>query len=294
MEKNSHKWQEKAEVLIESLPFMRKYSNNSIVIKFGGHAMTKNHYIKSFASDITLLRQVGIRPIIVHGGGPQIEKMLKKLEIKSEFVNGLRVTDSDTISIVEMVLSGQINKSLVSEINQVGGKAVGISGKDGNLIRATKYKVKSSKNDNLIDLGFVGIPTKIDPEVINSLMLNNMMPVIAPLALGEDGLTYNINADVAAGSISSAIKAKRLLMLTDVSGVLDKSGKLISNIDVKYAEKLIADRIVNGGMIPKLETCINSVKNGTEAAVILDGRLSHSTLIELFTEKGIGTLISKD
>ena len=220
--------------------------------------------------------------------------MLKKLEIKSEFVNGLRVTDSDTISIVEMVLSGQINKSLVSEINQVGGKAVGISGKDGNLIRATKYKVKSSKKDNLIDLGFVGIPAKIDPEVINSLMLNNMMPVIAPLALGEDGLTYNINADVAAGSISSAIKAKRLLMLTDVSGVLDKSGKLISNIDVKYAEKLIADRIVNGGMIPKLETCINSVKNGTEAAVILDGRLSHSTLIELFTEKGIGTLISKD
>ncbi len=294
MEKNSHRWQEKAEVLIESLPFMRKYSNNSIVIKFGGHAMTKNHYIKSFASDMTLLRQVGIRPIIVHGGGPQIEKMLKKLEIKSEFVNGLRVTDSDTISIVEMVLSGQINKSLVSEINQVGGKAVGISGKDGNLIRATKYKVKSSKKDNLIDLGFVGIPSKIDPEVINSLMLNNMMPVIAPLALGEDGLTYNINADVAAGSISSAIKAKRLLMLTDVSGVLDKSGKLISNIDVKYAEKLIADRIVNGGMIPKLETCINSVKNGTEAAVILDGRLSHSTLIELFTEKGIGTLISKD
>ena len=294
MEKNSHRWQEKAEVLIESLPFMRKYSNNSIVIKFGGHAMTKNHYINSFASDMTLLRQVGIRPIIVHGGGPQIEKMLKKLDIKSEFVNGLRVTDSDTISIVEMVLSGQINKSLVSEINQVGGKAVGISGKDGNLIRATKYKVKSSENDNLIDLGFVGIPTKIDPEVINSLMLNNMMPVIAPLALGEDGLTYNINADVAAGSISSAIKAKRLLMLTDVSGVLDKSGKLISNIDVKYAEKLIADRIVNGGMIPKLETCINSVKNGTEAAVILDGRLSHSTLIELFTEKGIGTLISKD
>ena len=294
MEKNSHRWQEKAEVLIESLPFMRKYSNNSIVIKFGGHAMTKNHYINSFASDMTLLRQVGIRPIIVHGGGPQIEKMLKKLEIKSEFVNGLRVTDSDTISIVEMVLSGQINKSLVSEINQVGGKAVGISGKDGNLIRATKYKVKSSEKDNLIDLGFVGIPTKIDPEVINSLMLNNMMPVIAPLALGEDGLTYNINADVAAGSISSAIKAKRLLMLTDVSGVLDKSGKLISNIDVKYAEKLIADRIVNGGMIPKLETCINSVKNGTEAAVILDGRLSHSTLIELFTEKGIGTLISKD
>ena len=294
MEKNSHRWQEKAEVLIESLPFMRKYSNNSIVIKFGGHAMTKNHYINSFASDMTLLRQVGIRPIIVHGGGPQIEKMLKKLEIKSEFFNGLRVTDSDTISIVEMVLSGQINKSLVSEINQVGGKAVGISGKDGNLIRATKYKVKSSENDNLIDLGFVGIPTKIDPEVINSLMLNNMMPVIAPLALGEDGLTYNINADVAAGSISSAIKAKRLLMLTDVSGVLDKSGKLISNIDVKYAEKLIADRIVNGGMIPKLETCIKSVKNGTEAAVILDGRLSHSTLIELFTEKGVGTLISKD
>ena len=294
MEKNLHRWQEKAEVLIESLPFMRKYSNNSIVIKFGGHAMTKNHYINSFASDMTLLRQVGIRPIIVHGGGPQIEKMLKKLEIKSEFVNGLRVTDSDTISIVEMVLSGQINKSLVSEINQVGGKAVGISGKDGNLIRATKYKVKSSEKDNLIDLGFVGIPTKIDPEVINSLMLNNMMPVIAPLALGEDGLTYNINADVAAGSISSAIKAKRLLMLTDVSGVLDKSGKLISNIDVKYAEKLIADRIVNGGMIPKLETCINSVKNGTEAAVILDGRLSHSTLIELFTEKGVGTLISKD
>ena len=294
MEKNLHRWQEKAEVLIESLPFMRKYSNNSIVIKFGGHAMTKNHYINSFASDMTLLRQVGIRPIIVHGGGPQIEKMLKKLEIKSEFVNGLRVTDSDTISIVEMVLSGQINKSLVSEINQVGGKAVGISGKDGNLIRATKYKVKSSENDNLIDLGFVGIPTKIDPEVINSLMLNNMMPVIAPLALGEDGLTYNINADVAAGSISSAIKAKRLLMLTDVSGVLDKSGKLISNIDVKYAEKLIADRIVNGGMIPKLETCIKSVKNGTEAAVILDGRLSHSTLIELFTEKGIGTLVSKD
>tara|TARA_Y100000589_G_C27155537_1_gene630673 strand:+ start:25 stop:909 length:885 start_codon:yes stop_codon:yes gene_type:complete len=294
MEKNLHRWQEKAEVLIESLPFMRKYSNNSIVIKFGGHAMTKNHYINSFASDMTLLRQVGIRPIIVHGGGPQIEKMLKKLEIKSEFFNGLRVTDSDTISIVEMVLSGQINKSLVSEINQVGGKAVGISGKDGNLIRATKYKVKSSEKDNLIDLGFVGIPTKIDPEVINSLMLNNMMPVIAPLALGEDGLTYNINADVAAGSISSAIKAKRLLMLTDVSGVLDKSGKLISNIDVKYAEKLIADRIVNGGMIPKLETCIKSVKNGTEAAVILDGRLSHSTLIELFTEKGVGTLISKD
>ncbi len=294
MNKNSDKWQEKANVLIESLPYMRNYSGCSIVVKFGGHAMVEKKYVNSFANDMTLLRQVGTHPIIVHGGGPQIENMLEKLNIKSDFVNGLRITDESTISVVEMVLSGYINKSLVSEINKTGSKAVGISGKDGNLITVSKYKAISKITQKKIDLGFVGVPEIIDPEIINSLMKSNMTPVIAPLGLGKDGLTYNINADMVAGSISSSINAKRLLMLTDVPGVKDKSGKVIPNIDIKYAQKLISDGIVDGGMIPKLETCINSVDNGTEAAVILDGRLAHSTLIELFTEHGIGTLISKD
>ena len=287
MDNASENWMEKAGLLIEALPFMRRYAGKAITIKFGGHAMGEQAFVDSFAADMVLLRQVGTKPVIVHGGGPQIGTMLSRLEIESNFVNGLRVTDEATISVVEMVLSGAINKSLVASIAKAGGKAVGISGKDGNLITARKLSKTA-------DLGYVGEPESIDISVISALMERDLMPVIAPVGLGDDGHTYNINADTAAGALAGAMGASRLLMLSDVAGILDKDGELIQHIGLTKARSLIQDGTVQGGMIPKLETCIKAVEDGAEAAVIMDGRVPHAVLVELFTEHGIGTLITQD
>ena len=294
---NSDVLNEKAEILMETLPFMRRYTNKVIVIKFGGHAMGKKEYIKSFAQDISLLQQVGILPIVVHGGGPQIGEMLKKLEIQSNFIEGLRVTDEATIDVVEMVLCGVINKTIVSAISNEGANAVGISGKDGNLISAKRLSIVDKNSDshleNVVDLGFVGEPSKINTDVVNALINQKMIPVIAPVGIGENGLTFNINADTAAGAIASAMRAARLIMLTDIEGVLNKDNKIISELTINTCQDLISKNIVSGGMIPKIKTCIKTVENGVEAAVIMDGRRKHSLLIELFTENGIGTLIKK-
>ena len=291
-------WLKKADLLTETLPFMKRYANKVIVVKFGGNAMGKKEYVSSFAEDIVLLQQVGMLPIVVHGGGPQIGEMLSKLKIKTEFIDGLRVTDSATIDVVEMVLSGVTNKSIVTAISNAGAKAVGISGKDGNLITA-KRLMKMDKNsdsnvERAIDLGFVGVPEKIDPQVIKALINEKMIPVIAPVGMGEDGLTYNINADTAAGAISASMKATRMIMLTDVSGVLDKNRKLIPELTINEALALIKDKVVVGGMIPKLRTCIDAVEGGAEASVIMDGTIPHSLLLELFTEHGVGTIIRKN
>jgi acetylglutamate kinase len=288
----------KAGMLIEALPFMRRYSDKTIVVKFGGHAMGEPDYVSAFAADIALLDQVGARPVVVHGGGPQIGEMLRKLQIESNFVDGLRVTDEATISVVEMVLAGGINKALVAAIATAGARAVGISGKDANLITARKLlaqpKARDSAIEEAIDIGFVGEPSKIDTEVLDALSQRDLIPVVAPVGRGEDGMTYNINADTAAGAIAAALGATRMLMLTDVAGVLDKSGKLITELSVSEAESLIRDGTVSGGMIPKVETCIQAVLGGAEAAVIMDGRAPHSLLVELFTEHGMGTFIKAD
>ena len=291
-------WLDKVATLIESLPYMKQYSGLSVVIKFGGHAMGEQASIEAFASDIVLLQQVGAKPVVVHGGGPQIGSMLSRLEMESNFIDGLRVTDQQTISIVEMVLAGAINKSLVTSISAAGGMSVGISGKDGNLMIAKKLTHRTKDTDsaieNLVDLGYVGIPDKVDKQVLDALLGVNMIPVVAPLGLGADGQTYNINADTAAGSIASALNASRLLMLTDVDGVLDDNGKLIPRLSIAQARQLILNGVIKGGMIPKVETCIQAVQSGAGAAVILDGRKKHAVLLELFTEHGIGTLIHAD
>ena len=291
-------WLKKADLLTETLPFMKRYANKVIVVKFGGNAMGKKEYITSFANDIVLLQQVGMLPVVVHGGGPQIGEMLSKLQIKTEFINGLRVTDSATIDVVEMVLSGVTNKLIVTAISNSGAKSVGISGKDGNLItakRLTKIDDNSVSNvEKAIDLGYVGEPEKIDPQVIKALINEKMIPVIAPVGMGNDGLTYNINADTAAGAISAAMKASRMIMLTDVTGVLDKNGALIPELTIDEALELIEKKVVVGGMIPKIKTCIDAVQGGAEASVIMDGRMPHSLLLELFTEHGVGTIIRKN
>ncbi len=287
MQEQADSWLEKAGLLIEALPFMRRYAGKAITIKFGGHAMGEQAFVDSFAADMVLLRQVGTKPVIVHGGGPQIGSMLNRLEIESNFVDGLRVTDEATISVVEMVLAGGINKALVAAIAKAGGQAVGISGKDANLIKARKLSGSA-------DLGYVGEPASVDITVIKALMDHDLMPVVAPTGLGDDGMTYNINADTAAGAVAGAMGATRLLMLSDVAGILDKDGALIHHVNLQGARALIADGTVSGGMIPKVETCIKAVEEGAEAAVIMDGRAPHAVLVELFTEHGIGTLITKD
>jgi len=285
----------KAGVLTEALPYMRQFNGKRFVIKYGGHAMGDAALADAFARDIVLLKQVGIEPIIVHGGGPQIGAMLERLKIKSEFVDGLRVTDAETVEIVEMVLSGSINKQIVSAINAAGGRAVGLSGKDGNLMSVRKLRRTRRETDSniekILDLGFVGDPSHVDPELLDSLTSSDIIPVIAPIGVGEDGATYNVNADTAAGAIASAVNAARLLMLTDVTGVLDKEGGLIADIGVEQARLLIEDGTISGGMIPKVETCIEAVEKDVEAAVIIDGRATHSLLIEIFTEHGLGTAI---
>lgn len=288
-------WLHKARTLAEALPYMRQFAGETFVIKYGGSAMDGGELAAKFAHDIVLLKQVGINPVIVHGGGPQINAMLEKLKIKSSFIDGLRVTDQDTVEVVEMVLSGSINKQIVSAINAAGGSAVGLSGKDGGLIEARKLrrtkKDADSNIEKILDLGFVGEPTFINPDVLVVFEESDIIPVIAPIGIGENGETYNINADSAAGAIASAMAASKLLMLTDVPGVLSKDGELISELSVTQARKLIKDGTITGGMIPKVETCISAIDHHTEAAHILDGRLPHVLLLEIFTEHGTGTMI---
>ncbi|MEQ8332450.1 acetylglutamate kinase [Nisaea sp.] len=288
-------WLSKAGILTEALPFMRRYSGKTVAVKFGGHAMGDDDLFKSFAADMVLMKQVGMNPIVVHGGGPQIGKMLGRLAIKSEFIDGLRVTDSATVEIVEMVLSGSINKSIVAAINAAGGRAIGISGKDGNLITARKLRRTridpDSNIEKVLDLGFVGEPESVDVSILKTFAEGGLIPVIAPIGFGEDGETYNINADTSAGAIASASDAARFLLLTDVAGVLDKSGNLIPELSVDDARRLIGDGTISGGMIPKIETCIDAVENGARAAVIFDGRVPHACLVELFTPHGVGTII---
>ena len=286
-----------ARILVEALPHMQRYDEEIVVVKYGGHAMGQEQAARDFARDIVLLEQTAINPVVVHGGGPQIEAMLKKLGIKSEFAGGLRITDEQTVEIVEMVLAGPINKQLVGYINEAGGKAVGLCGKDGNMVMATKATrtmVDPDSNiEKVVDLGFVGEPEKVDLTLLNQLIGHELIPVLAPLATSRTGQTFNVNADTFAGAVAGALKARRLLLLTDVPGVLDKSKKLIPELSVKDARKLIADGTISGGMIPKVETCIYALEQGVQGVVIIDGKMQHAVLLELFTNQGTGTLIHK-
>jgi acetylglutamate kinase len=289
--------QTQARILSEALPHMQRYDEEIVVVKYGGHAMGQEQTARDFASDIVLLEQTAINPVVVHGGGPQIAAMLKKLGIKSEFVDGLRITDAKTVEIVEMVLAGSINKQIVGYINAAGGKAIGLSGKDGNLVTArkvTRTMVDPDSNiEKVVDLGFVGEPEKVDLTVLNHVLGKELIPVLAPVATAAGGGTFNVNADTFAGAIAGALKAKRLLLLTDVPGVLDKDKNLIAELSVADARKLIADGTISGGMIPKVETCIYALDQGVEGVVILDGKIPHAVLLELLTDLGVGTLIHR-
>ena len=295
--KSSDDWLGQATVLSEAMPYMQQYAGETFVIKYGGHAMGDPKLADLFARDIVLLRQIGINPIVVHGGGPQIADMLKRLKIKSEFIDGLRVTDEATVNVVEMVLSGSINKQIVSAINAAGGFAIGLSGKDGNLIRcdkATRTKRDPDSNiEKVLDLGLVGEPNEINPHILALFDESDITPVIAPIGTGPDGETLNINADTVAGAIANAVGAKRLMMLTDVVGVLDKKGKLIAEMPLRKAKALLKNGTIDGGMIPKVNTCLNAIEGDVEGAVIIDGRVEHAILIELFTEGGAGPLITR-
>ena len=285
----------KAETLVEALPYLQRYAGKTFVVKYGGHAMGDPALARDFAKDVVLLKAVGINPVVVHGGGPQIGAMLKKLGVESTFIDGLRVTDKATAEIAEMVLSGGINKELVGWIAGAGGKALGISGKDGGLVIASKVqrttKDPDSNIERVLDLGFVGEPTTVDTSIIETASAAGMIPVIAPIAPGADGATYNINADTMAGAIAAALGAARLFLLTDVAGVLDAEGNLLTDLQPGDIARLQAEGAITGGMIPKLETCIHAVEAGCEAAVVLDGRVPHAMLLEIFTERGAGTLI---
>ena len=287
-----------AKVLTEALPYIRRFHGKTLVVKYGGNAMADDTMIHSFARDIVLMKAVGMNPVVVHGGGPQIGAMLERLAIESKFVDGLRVTDEDTVKVVEMVLAGSINKEIVTRINAAGGMAVGLCGKDGNLIMADKLrrtkKDPESNIERILDLGLVGEPREINPHVLEAFEESDITPVIAPIGVGPKGETLNINADTAAGAIAGATHAKRLIMLTDVSGVLDGNGTLIPELKVSDARKAIADGTISGGMIPKVETCIDAVLAGVGGAVISDGRVAHAVLVELFTEHGAGTIILPD
>lgn len=287
----------KAQILSEALPFMQRYDNKTVVVKYGGNAMGDDELAASFARDIVLLKQSGVNPIVVHGGGPQIGAMLERLQIKSEFKDGLRVTDRPTVEIVQMVLAGSINKEIVSNINLHGGKACGISGKDANLMLAKKLEKMShdpkSNTTKMVDLGYVGEPVKMNPHIVEVMIQSDLIPVIAPIAAGEHGETFNINADTFAGHLAAAMNAKRLLLLTDVKGVLDKDGALIEQLTLDEARGLIKDGTISGGMIPKIESSIGVVEDGVEGVVIVDGRVKHAVLLELFTEHGVGTLLGE-
>jgi acetylglutamate kinase len=286
---------EQARIVAHALPFLRRYAGATIVVKYGGHAMGDAELSRAFARDITMIETTGVRPVVVHGGGPQIGEMLGKLDIKSEFRSGLRVTDKRTVDVVEMVLAGSINKEVVMAINAEGGKAVGLSGKDGNMViaeKVTRREIDPDSNiEKVIDFGFVGTPTTINRAVIDMLLGAELIPVIAPVAPGADGQTYNVNADTFAGAVAGALNAARLLFLTDVPGVLDRNGKLLKQLTVAEVKALIADGTISGGMIPKVETCIEALDRGVEGVVILNGKTPHAVLLELFTDHGAGTLI---
>lgn len=290
------RWRQTGRVLVEALPFILKYDQKTIVVKYGGNAMTGSGGTDDFSQDIVLMKQTGIDPVVVHGGGPQIGAMLKKLDIQSRFIDGLRVTDEAAVEVVEMVLTGSINKHIVTAINAAGGRAVGLSGKDGNMVVAKKLALTKtdpvSGKVTVEDLGFVGEPDAINPEILYTMMKSEIIPVIAPIGVGPKGETYNINADTVAGAVAGAVKAERLVLLTDVEGVLDKDKKLIAHLTVSQARALIQDGTISGGMIPKISTAIEAVEAGVNAAVILDGRIPHVLLLELFTEHGAGTLIT--
>ncbi|MFU7529068.1 acetylglutamate kinase [Qipengyuania sp. ASV99] len=286
----------KAEVLIEALPYFQRYAGRTFVVKYGGHAMGNKQAARDFAEDIVLLKAVGINPVVVHGGGPQIGEMLARLGVESTFVDGLRVTDEATAKIAEMVLSGAINKELVGWLASAGGKAIGVSGKDGGLVIARKVtrttRDPESLIESVVDLGFVGEPAHVDTSVIDTAVAAGMIPVIAPIAPGEDGETYNINADTMAGAIAAALGAARLFLLTDVAGVLDADGELLTDLKPVDIARLREAGVIKGGMVPKLETCVSAVESGCEAAVVLDGRVPHAMLLEFFTARGAGTLVS--
>jgi acetylglutamate kinase len=292
------RWRQTGRVLVEALPYILKYDQKTIVVKYGGNAMTGSGGTDDFSQDIVLMKQTGIDPVVVHGGGPQIGTMLKRLNINSTFIDGLRVTDEATVEVVEMVLTGSINKHIVTAVNAAGGRAVGLSGKDGNLVVARKLAMTKidpgTGEEKVVDLGFVGEPESVNPEILHTMMKSEIIPVIAPIGVGRNGATFNINADTVAGAVAGALKAERLILLTDVEGVLDRDKKLVSKLSVREARAMIADGTISGGMIPKIQTTIDAVEAGVHAAVILDGRIPHVLLLELFTEHGAGTLITAE
>jgi acetylglutamate kinase len=288
---------EKANVLMEALPWIKRFYGKTIVIKYGGNAMVEEHLKESFARDVILMKYIGLNPVVVHGGGPQIGQVLKAMGIKSEFVQGMRVTDHATMDVVEMVLGGKVNKEIVANINRHGGKAVGLTGKDGGLITARKLEMTAINPDTLtpeiIDIGMVGEVESVNPRIIAALEESNFIPVIAPIGVGLAGETYNINADLVAGKIAGALQAEKLILLTDIEGVKDKQGALISTIDVQRVPDLINDGTISGGMIPKVNCCLDAVEEGVAKTHIIDGRMEHACLLEIFTDKGIGTAVAR-
>jgi acetylglutamate kinase len=287
----------KANVLMETLPWLKRFYGKTIVIKYGGNAMVEEHLKEGFARDVIMMKYIGLNPVVVHGGGPQIGKVLEAMKIESRFIQGMRVTDSETMDVVEMVLGGKVNKEIVTNINRYGGKAVGITGKDGGLIQARKLEMTAVNPDTLtpeiIDIGMVGEVESVDPTIIKSLKEHDFIPVIAPIGGGLNGETYNINADLVAGKIAGALKAEKLILLTDIEGVKDKQGKLISTIDVQRVPDLINNGTISGGMIPKVNCCVDAVEEGITRAHIIDGRMEHACLLEMFTDKGIGTVVAR-
>ena len=287
----------KANVLMEALPWIRRFYGTTIVIKYGGHAMVDERLKEEFARDIIMMKYIGLNPVVIHGGGPQIGKVLEAMKIESHFVQGMRVTDSATMDVVEMVLGGKVNKEIVSNINRHGGKAVGITGKDGGLIRARKLEMTAINPESLtpeiIDIGMVGEVEQVNPAIIEALEHNNFIPVIAPIGGGLEGETYNINADLVAGKIAGALKAEKLILLTDVEGVKDKDGRLISTIDIQRVPDLINNGTISGGMIPKVNCCVEAIEEGVAKTHIVDGRMEHACLLEIFTDKGIGTAVAR-
>ena len=283
---------EKARILAEALPYIRRFHGRTIVVKFGGNAMVDTALQAGFARDVVLLKLVGMNPVVVHGGGPQIEQLLKRLDIQSEFVQGMRVTDAATMDVVEMVLGGAVNKDIVTLVNQAGGKAVGLTGQDGGLIRAKKMMLQSKdKPDELLDIGQVGEIEAIDPGVIHALEQGGFIPVVAPIGTGEDGATYNINADLVAGKLAEVLKAEKLVMMTNTPGVLDEEGKLLTGITPRQIDDMVAGGTLSGGMLPKISSALDAARTGVKSVHIIDGRVPHALLLEVLTDQGVGTLI---